>query len=340
MGYKIKLNESQLKKLISEETIERPCSKFDKGSDSYKLCTLINSPEWVKITRPLVDKVLEHKKKKWREVTSSEKQKSVEDVLDIIEEFRPQAKATVQKVREKLDSLGFIYDEDDQWDYINKLNTNYSDTATFMTDLVDKFSEYPLTDLYNDVKGGDKENLKDLIDQALNAPQSVYDELIDDPTDKFKYTRMSKYYTGKGDAVEDIIQKIMENNGWKTIHRGGNGDPIDTLLGIDLIVEKSGSYKFIQSKKVFDIRKVKGPLNPEGAYLVRGNIFGIREDMVDLLGYATEDGRAIVTPQQRKTKKNSEGKFEYTDSLEFPTPTRNTPVIIQEPFQNIHNLSL
>ena len=181
-----------------------------------------------------------------------------------------------------------------------------------MTDLVDKFSEYPLTDLYNDVKGGDKENLKDLIDQALNAPQSVYDELIDDPTDKFKYTRMSKYYTGKGDAVEDIIQKIMENNGWKTIHRGGNGDPIDTLLGIDLIVEKSGSYKFIQSKKVFDIRKVKGPLNPEGAYLVRGNIFGIREDMVDLLGYATEDGRAIVTPQQRKTKKNSEGK---TDSF-------------------------
>ena len=286
MGYKVKLNESQLKKLISEETIERPCSKFDKGSDSYKLCTLINSPEWVKITRPLVDKVLEHKKKKWREVTSSEKQKSVEDVLDIIEDSRPQAKATVQKVREKLDSLGFIYDEDDQWDYINKLNTNYSDTATFMTDLVDKF------------------------------------------------------YTGKGDAVEDIIQTIMENNGWTTIHRGGNGDPIDTLLGIDLIVEKSGNYKFIQSKKVFDIRIVKGPLNPTGAYLVRGNVFGIRKDMIDLLGYATEDGRAIVTPQQRKTKKNSEGKFEYTDSLEFPTPTRNTPVIIQEPFQNIHNLSL
>ena len=44
--------------------------------------------------------------------------------------------------------------------------------------------------------------------------------------------------------------------------------------------------------------------------------------------------------KQKKTKKNSEGKFEYTDKLEYPTPTRNTPVIIQEPFQNIHNLSL
>jgi len=62
--------------------------------------------------------------------------------------------------------------------------------------------------------------------------------------------------------------------------------------------------------------------------------------MIDLLGYATEDGRALVTPKQKKTKKNSEGKFEYTDKLEYPTPTRNTPVIIQEPFQNIHNLSL
>jgi|TARA_R110000744_G_scaffold63621_3_gene130872 hypothetical protein len=340
MGYKIKLNENQLKKLISEETVERPCSKFDSGSDNYKFCILVNSPTWVKMTRPLVDKVLEHKKRKWRDVTSSEKQKSVESVLDIIEDSRPQAKQTIQKVREKLDSLGFIYDEDDQWDYINKLNTNYSDTATFMTDLVDKFSDYPIKELYDDIKEGNKTNLQDLINQGLDAPQSVYDNLIDDPTDKFKYTRMAKYYTGKGDSVEDIIQTLMESNGWVTIHRGGNGDPIDTLLGIDLIVEKNGFYKFIQSKKVFEIRVVKGPLNPTGAYLVKGNVFGIREDMIDLLGYATEDGRAIVTPKQRKTKKNSEGKFEYTNSLEYPTPTRNTPVIIQEPFQNITNLSL
>ena len=88
MGYKIKLNENQLKKLISEETVERPCSKFDSGSDNYKFCILVNSPTWVKMTRPLVDKVLEHKKRKWRDVTSSEKQKSVESVLDIIEDSR------------------------------------------------------------------------------------------------------------------------------------------------------------------------------------------------------------------------------------------------------------
>jgi hypothetical protein len=340
MSYKIRLNENQLKKLISEETIERPCSKFDRGSDNYKFCSLVNSPKWIKMTRPLVDKILEHKKRKWRDVTSSEKQKSVEDVLDIIEESRPQAKHTIQRVREKLDSLGFIYDEDNQWDYINKLNTNYSDTATFMTDLVDKFSEYPISELYNDIESGDDSNLQALIDQALSAPQSVYNELIDDPTDKFKYTRMAKYYTGKGDSVEDTIQTLMENNGWTTIHRGGNGDPIDTLLGIDLVVEKEGNYKFIQSKKVFDIRPVKGPLNPDGAYLVKGNVFGIREDMVDLLGYATEDGRALVTHKQKKTKKNSDGKFEYTNSLEFPLPTKTKPVIVQQPFKNIHNLSL
>jgi hypothetical protein len=340
MGYKIKLNEGQLKKLISEENVERPCSKFDRGSDNYNFCILVNSPEWVKMTRPLVDKVLEHKKKKWRDVTSVDKQKSVDDVLDIIEGSRPQAKQTIQRVREKLDSLGFIYDEEDQWDYINKLNTNYSDTATFMTDLVDKFSEYPMSQLYNDIKSGDKRNLQDLINQGLNAPQSVYDELIDDPTDKFKYTRMAKYYTGKGDSVENTIQKLMEDNGWITIHRGGNGDPIDTLLGIDLIVEKNGNYKFIQSKKVFDIRKVKGPLNPNGAYLVKGNVFGIRKDMIDLLGYATEDGLGLVTGLQKKTKKNSEGKYEYTNTLELPIPSRNKPVIVQEPFRNIQNLSL
>ena len=99
----------------------------------------------------------------------------------------------------------------------------------------------------------------------------------------------------------------MEDNGWVTIHRGGNGDPIDTLLGIDLIVEKNGRYKFIQSKKVFDIRPVKTSNYPDGGYRVSGNIFGIRKDIVDLLGYATEDGRAIVS------------------DLSFPIPTKNSP---------------
>ena len=320
MSYKIKLNESQLKRLISEETVERPCSKFDKGSDSYKFCILINSPQYVKMTRPLVDKVLDHKKKKWREVTSPDKQKSIEDILDIIEEARPKAKQTVGRVREKLDSLGFIYDEEDQWDYINKLNTNYSDTATFITDLVEEFSDYPLIELYKEIQRGDTTNFNDLIKQALNAPQSVYDQLVNDPTDKFKYTRMAKFYTAKGDAVEDIIQKLMEDNGWTTIHRGGNGDPIDTLLGIDLIVEKNGSYNFIQSKKVFDIRQIRNQDNPNGGYMVRGNVFGIRKDMIDLVGYATEDGRAIVT------------------NINSPVPTKNSPAFIEKPFQNNQNL--
>jgi hypothetical protein len=322
MGYKIKLNENQLTKLISEESIQRPCSKFASGTDNYKFCMLINSPQYIKITRPLVDKVLEQKKKKWRDITSSEKQNSIDQVLDIIEETKPQVSHTIKKVREKLDSLGFVYDEEDQWDYINKLNTNYSDTATFITDLVDQFGDYPIEQLYSDMVKGNTLNLQNLIDQALNAPDEVYDQLVNDPTDKFKYTRMAKYYTGKGDAVEDIIQNLMEENGWTTIHRGGNGDPIDTLLGIDLIVEKNGTYRFIQSKKVFDIRRIKTPSNPNGAYRIQGNVFGIRKDMVDVVGYATEDGRAILT------------------TIDSPVPTRNSHAVIDKPFQNIHNLGL
>ena len=266
--------------------------------------------------------MLEHKKRKWREVTPSEKQKSVEEVLDIIEDVKPSSSQTIKRVREKLDSLGFVYDEQDQWDYINKLNTNYSDTATFITDLVDKFGDYPIKQLYEDMKKGNTLNLEYLIKQALEAPDTVYDQLVNDPTDKFKYTRMAKYYTQKGDAVEDIIQKLMEDNGWSVIHRGGNGDPIDTLLGIDLIVEKNGRYKFIQSKKVFDIRPIKSKANPEGAYRISGNVFGIRKDMIDIIGYATEDGRGVVT------------------DIINQVPTRNSPVNIENPFQNIHNLGL
>ena len=62
--------------------------------------------------------------------------------------------------------------------------------------------------------------------------------------------------------------------------------------------------------------------------------------MIDLLGYATEDGLGLVTGLQKKTKKNSEGKYEYTNTLELPIPSRNKPVIVQEPFRNIQNLSL
>ena len=254
MGMKIRLNEAQLKMIMNEGDVERPCTKFDYGSMEFKFCKMISSKEWVRMTRPLVEKVLDHKRKKWVEVSSSEKQQSVSDVLDIIEEVKPKLRNTVQKVREKLDTLGFIYDEDGQWDYINKLNTNFADTATFMTDLVIHYSDTNIKDVYEGVMSGEKQMVQELVDQAMDAPERVYDDLINDPTDKFKYSRMSMYYTAKGDVVEDMVEDLMNTNGWETVHKGGNGDPIDMLLGIDLIVVKDGVYQFVQSKKVFDIK--------------------------------------------------------------------------------------
>lgn len=132
----------------------------------------------------------------------------------------------------------------------------------------------------------------------------------------------------EGELVENIVEGVLEDRGWKIIHKGGNGDFIDMKFGIDLIVEKNDLYKFVQVKKVWDVKFVEETIMRKkedgGAYMVSGKITDVREDTIDLIAMGTLDGKYIISERQNEVVeyKDSSGgtKYKYTDKRILPSP--------------------
>ena len=70
------------------------------------------------------------------------------------------------------------------------------------------------------------------------------------------YTQNIRENSKDGDITENLTVDYYVNNGWNLIHQGGNGDLIDMKLGVDLIVEKNGEYRYVQVKKLNSITNV------------------------------------------------------------------------------------
>ena len=152
----------------------------------------------------------------------------------------------IQKVGDEyylkhLDDKSVLFDEDGNWHYVNKLNTNYSDLAELLTELfirtgeikkiVDKNKLYLRKYLQSK-----KEDLKRLLDEHFSL-----DEYKD-------FVRNTKVLSRVGEKAEDDVREILEKAGFRTLYQGGHGDFIDMVFGVDLIMEYNGKIVTIQVK--------------------------------------------------------------------------------------------
>jgi len=138
--------------------------------------------------------------------------------------------------------------ENGEWHLVNKLNTNYSDLADLLSDLI--------------LKGKDSNPEKG---------QLIYDSIIQDPKggllrlkpflkklllkyfptleDYKSHTKFAKEMSEIGERSEDRIRDILIDVGFEIKYQGGNGDFIDMLFGTDLICwNKHFGLKTIQVK--------------------------------------------------------------------------------------------
>ena len=144
-----------------------------------------------------------------------------------------------------LKSVGRVYDERGKWDYVNKLNTNWSDLAELLTELL--------------IRGGMVQKLKDKNDLGLKTYlKSIKDKLsrvLDKyiSLDEYKtFVRNTKYRSQIGEKAENDVKKILDKAEIKTLYQGGDGDFIDMIFGIDLIVNDGGGIYTIQVKSSED----------------------------------------------------------------------------------------
>jgi len=142
----------------------------------------------------------------------------------------------------KLSNCCLVKDENGKWDYVNKLNTNYSDLSELLTTLflkggqIDKLSKMNTTEIKNFLSTLKGKTMKSLLNKYFT---------IDEYKD---FTYNTKYNTKAGDYVETLTKVLLEKEGYTTLYEGGNGDFIDMKYGVDLIMEKEGEIYLVQVK--------------------------------------------------------------------------------------------
>ena len=150
----------------------------------------------------------------------------------------------------KLTNRSLVKDENGEWDYVNKLNTNYNDLSELLTTLF--------------LKGGKIEELTKMNSTEIklylskirknNVLLKLFMKYF--TIDEYKdFTYNTKSNTVKGDYVEDLTKQMLEKEGYTTLYKGGNGDFIDMIYGIDLMVEKDGDISLIQVKSTASTAK-------------------------------------------------------------------------------------
>ena len=150
---------------------------------------------------------------------------------------------------QKLNNCCLVKDKNGEWSYVNKLNTNYSDLSELLTTLfikggqIEKLSKMNTSEIKKfllTLKGG---TLTKLLQKYFT---------LDDYED---YTYNTKNNTKIGDYVENLTKELLQEDGFTPLYEGCNGNFIDMIYGVDLIMEKEGEIYLVQVKRRSSVAK-------------------------------------------------------------------------------------
>lgn len=199
--------------------------------------------------------------------------------------------------------IKFVYDDDGNWDPINKLNANQSDISVFVLDVM-KHKNFDLFRITEEIKNKNHISLKLLsMDMNDNSVQYYQDFLL---PNKKKYTKNIVTNTISGDNSEKVVLEFLKNNGYEIIYHASEGSPIDTKLGIDIIAKnKDGLIEKIQVKTVWTINeKEKSPSEEMGQKFTHKLISGgysvssfgtyIRDKHINRVAYVDKQNKMVM----------------------------------------------
>jgi hypothetical protein len=278
----IKISESQFRKLIKEDISSCNDELFKKLNNRYIL----------NIFRKSIEAMVNPHIQNWN--GDREKYK---EILTLI--------GKDPSIQDSILDMKFVYDDNGNWTRLNKLNTNYSDTAKFVVDVLDN-EGYDLCEISKAFDNNDKSKLNELSLKIQNNSEKYYREYLEPNVEK--YTENNTRNTRIGDRAEqDVVDYLTNNYRWTLIYQATEGSPIDTKLGIDLIMRtKDGRIAKIQVKTVGSITKVaKTPCEEDGTefthkkqkggYMIysRGGV-AIRPNEINLVAYVTTKGKLLL----------------------------------------------
>lgn len=142
---------------------------------------------------------------------------------------------------EKFKSTSLVYDINGEYHYVNKLNTNRGDLSELLTKIIfEKKLGY--------VSNYTEDDLKEFLIKHRNIIVDYINEKLNIDDIK-EFTRNSKSNTEYGEKVEKYVESILNKRGFTTVIQSkGDGDFIDMIFGIDLIMDYKGRIILCQVK--------------------------------------------------------------------------------------------
>lgn len=245
-----KIIKEYLKEYVSgiikeNEKIYYACDQFRNDETKRKLCRKIYSQgSWLYEAdklglQPIIDEILKPIKKP----STKDQIKKLRSGTDILVKIGKISKGRqYYLIKDIIENKGSVL-INGKWAPVNKLNTNTADLAELITDLLYKSPKAQpiIQKIIEDPKDGlttIQPKLKQLLAKYFQNPESFFD-----------YVKNIEFRSERGGKAEENVKKTFENLGFKTEYQGGDGDFIDMIFGIDLIMS-SDEYgvKTIQVK--------------------------------------------------------------------------------------------
>jgi hypothetical protein len=218
---------------ILNESEYRECERFSENKQKMLVCKKIASlKSWIHKDDGLgLKKIINNKIESIKTDVPDELRQQFIKGAELLQSLgKINEKQKEYFINNKVGSSKLVY-LSGEWQPINKLNTNYSDLAEMITDLI--------------YKGGDKAKpfIQGIIDQPTNGLLKLkpylgklVDKYFEDPNILMDYTRNIQRASSVGESAENRVKETLEDMGFRSEYSGGNGDLIDMTFGTDLIM--------------------------------------------------------------------------------------------------------
>ena len=151
-------------------------------------------------------------------------------------------------IDDRFNSISLVVGEDGKWHPVNKLNTNYSDIADLLSDILDKSGFTNSLLKLNDTE------LKDALIRYRNK-YNLKEEMDKLCIDIKSYIQYNRRFSDIGEINENKVSDFLSKNGCEILYQGGDGDVVDMLYGCDLIVSKNDKIFLVQVKSKISTAK-------------------------------------------------------------------------------------
>jgi hypothetical protein len=186
---------------------------------------------------------------------------------------------------------------DGKWHPVNKLNTNYSDLAKLLTDLLFKSKNNgrpAATEIIKTIEETNDENeVKNVLLKYKSNMGGLFSQYIKFPEELLGYTDNIRRNSEWGEKIEnEVSNKLLSIPGYESLYQGGDGDFVDMVFSTDLIFKSPrGEVKTIQVKSSEAQAKAFIKDVSEG-----------RHSAVDILIYPVRDEFKIYSVKDGETK--------------------------------------